>query len=212
MPTSITTAPGLTMSAVTNFGWPMATIRMSACRVISARSRVRLWQTVTVASPPAAALHEHDRHRLADDVAAAHDHHVPAGDLDVVAHQQLLNAVRRAGQEPRPALHDAAHVLRMKGIDVLQRVDGVQHARVVDLLRQRQLHQDAVDRLVLGLVQLGDQRQQLVLRGRRPAGGTGGFACRPARRPSPCCARRPRWPGRRRPARPPAWALRRCSR
>ena len=24
MPTSITTAPGLTMSAVTNFGWPMA--------------------------------------------------------------------------------------------------------------------------------------------------------------------------------------------
>ena len=52
IPTSITVAPGLTMSAVTNFARPMATMRMSAWRVIEGRSRLRLWQTVTVASPP----------------------------------------------------------------------------------------------------------------------------------------------------------------
>ncbi len=52
MPTSITTAPGLTMAAVTNLALPMATIRMSAWRVMAGRSWVRLWQTVTVASPP----------------------------------------------------------------------------------------------------------------------------------------------------------------
>ena len=48
-PTSITTAPSDTMSAVTNFGRPMATTRISAPRVTSARSRVRLCAIVTVA-------------------------------------------------------------------------------------------------------------------------------------------------------------------
>ena len=52
MPTSMTVAPGRTMSAVTKSARPMAAIRMSACRVIAPRSRVRLWQTVTVASRP----------------------------------------------------------------------------------------------------------------------------------------------------------------
>ena len=52
MPTSITTAPGFTMSAVTISGLPMAAIRMSARRVCAARSLVREWQTVTVQSAP----------------------------------------------------------------------------------------------------------------------------------------------------------------
>ena len=42
MPTSITAAPGRTISAVTNRGWPMAATRMSACRATSGRLRVRL--------------------------------------------------------------------------------------------------------------------------------------------------------------------------
>ena len=37
IPTSITAAPSLTMSPVTNFARPMATTRMSACLVISGR-------------------------------------------------------------------------------------------------------------------------------------------------------------------------------
>ncbi len=52
VPTSITTAPGLTISAVIKRGFPMAAMRMSAERVISARFLVRLWQMVTVASAP----------------------------------------------------------------------------------------------------------------------------------------------------------------
>ena len=36
-PTSITVAPGFTISAVTVFGLPTAAMRMSACLVISAR-------------------------------------------------------------------------------------------------------------------------------------------------------------------------------
>ena len=42
IPTSITTAPDFTMSAVIMRGRPAATIRMSARRVCAARSRVRL--------------------------------------------------------------------------------------------------------------------------------------------------------------------------
>ena len=51
VPTSRTTAPSFTMSAVTKFGCPMAAIRMSAVRQISFRFFVRLWHTVTVQSP-----------------------------------------------------------------------------------------------------------------------------------------------------------------
>ena len=49
MPTSITTAPGLTMSRVISPTRPTAATRMSACRVCIPRSGVREWQTVTVA-------------------------------------------------------------------------------------------------------------------------------------------------------------------
>ena len=52
VPTSITTAPALIMSPVTNSGFPIATIRMSARRVTALISRVREWHTVTVALPP----------------------------------------------------------------------------------------------------------------------------------------------------------------
>jgi hypothetical protein len=49
MPTSITTAPGLTMSALIMRALPTAATRMSAWRVIAPRSRVFEWQIVTVA-------------------------------------------------------------------------------------------------------------------------------------------------------------------
>ncbi|MNT93800.1 hypothetical protein D3C72_2353580 [compost metagenome] len=47
----------------------------------------------------------------------------------------------------------------MEAVDVLGRVDGLQHRGFVDVLGQRQLHQDAVHRGVA--IQLGDQRQHL---------------------------------------------------
>ena len=52
IPTSITAAPGRTMSAVISPGLPTAATTMSACRVKWPRSPERLWQIVTVASQP----------------------------------------------------------------------------------------------------------------------------------------------------------------
>ena len=52
-----------------------------------------------------------------------------------------------------------ADIQRMEAVDILGRIDGQQHLRGVDVLGQRQLHQDAVHGLVG--VEPGDQRQQL---------------------------------------------------
>jgi hypothetical protein len=52
MPTSITVAPTATYPGPINPGRPAATTRTSASRVTDARSTVREWHTVTVASRP----------------------------------------------------------------------------------------------------------------------------------------------------------------
>ena len=49
----------------------------------------------------------------------------------------------------------------MKPVDVLGGVDGADHAALVDVSGERQLHQDAVDRRVG--VELGDEGQQVGL-------------------------------------------------
>src|SRR5947209_2620523 len=49
IPTSMTVAPGFTISGVTMAGFPIAATRISAIRVHAERSTVRLWQTITVA-------------------------------------------------------------------------------------------------------------------------------------------------------------------
>ena len=51
VPTSMTTAPSGTMSAVRKPGFPMAAMMMSACSVSFLISGVRLWQMMTVQFP-----------------------------------------------------------------------------------------------------------------------------------------------------------------
>ena len=110
MPTSMTAAPGLIQSPRTISVRPMAAIRMSAWRTTPGRSRVREWQTVTVAFLPissrAAGMPtmferpEHDRVRPLD--------------LHPGLFEQVDAAVRRAGHEERLAtfLGQAADVDR----------------------------------------------------------------------------------------------------
>ena len=68
--------------------------------------------------------------------------------VDAVGLQQLHHAQRRARHKARLAVHQPSGVHRMEAIHVLVRVDQPQHARLVQMPRQRQLHQDAVDRRV----------------------------------------------------------------
>ena len=115
MPTSMTTAPGLTIAPVSVLARPTAATTTSARRVCAPRSGVRLWQIVTVAS----ACEQHQRHRLADGVAAADDDRVLAAQVDAGALDQLHAAPRRARAKAGQAGDQAAGALDRVAVDVL---------------------------------------------------------------------------------------------
>ena len=147
MPTSMTTAPGRTMSAVTNSGLPIATIRMSAERLT--RGQVAGLGVADRHRRVAARalLDQQARHRLADDVRPAHDHRVarpwsrcPSGSA---------SAARRTGVAGLSAVGSPMTSLPTftgwKPSTSLAGSIGVEHPLAVDVLRQRELHQEAVD-------------------------------------------------------------------
>ena len=70
MPTSMTIAPGWIKSAVRAAGRPRAATRISPCRQIAARS----WRLRMADRDRGVLVKQQHRHRLADDVAAAHHH------------------------------------------------------------------------------------------------------------------------------------------
>ena len=199
MPTSITTAPGLTQSAVTCSGRPIATISRSACRATAAASRVRGVADGDGRVAPLPLLKQQKRHRLAHDLRPAQDDRMGPPGLDAGVDQQLADAQRRARHEPRRPGRQQAEVERVKAVDVLERRNPLDDGRLVDLLRQRQLHQDAMNRRIG--VQPVDRGQELGLASSRPAAAGPSRSSRPPCTPSPCCGRRPGWPDRRRPGR-----------
>ena len=118
----------------------------------------------------AALAHQQQRHRHADDVRRAdHAGLEPAqrGRAPVRhgAHRldQLQAALGRARAEERlvPLERDAADVGRREAVDVLVRRDRVRDLGRVQVRRQRQLHDDAVHRVVA--VELADERQDFSL-------------------------------------------------
>ena len=122
-----------------------------------------MWQTVTVAFAPGRLLDEERRERLADDVAAPDDDHVLPGGVVAGAHEHLLHARRRRGQESRAALQEASAVDGVHPVNVLVRVYGEDDLTLLDVGGQRQLDEDAVESGVG--VELPHERDQLFLRG-----------------------------------------------
>ena len=69
--------------------------------------------------------------------------------------------MRRARVVVGLSYHQLAHVHRMKTIHILLGVDGIENLCLIEVFRQRKLHQNA---MYLGVfVQLVDQRKQLLL-------------------------------------------------
>ncbi len=69
------------------------------------------------------------------------------------------------GRNPRWRKREAADVFRMKAVDVLARIDAIYHGVRVEVRRQRQLDQDAVNLRIA--IQLLDQGNQFCLCRRR---------------------------------------------
>ena len=101
----------------------------------------------------------------------AQDDRVRASSLDTRISQQLANTQRRARHEPGRAGGQKAEVHGMNTIDVLERRDPLDHDRLVDRFRQRELDKNAMHQGV-GIEGV-DSRQQLSLRrrGRQPKDG-----------------------------------------
>ena len=174
MPTSITTAPGLIQSPRIISGRPTAATRMSArAAEAPAGRRVRECAIVTVQSAAAATARSACRRgssgrpppragpRGSPDGRARSSTMLPAGVQGTKAASSVAH--RRAG----PTL------IGWSPSDVLVGIDRADHRAGVEPVRQRQLHQDAVDR-----------------RDRRSAPATwsssvGLRACRPAGRSAP---------------------------
>ena len=167
MPTSMTTAPGLIASAPSRRGTPTAATRTSARLQTAARSRVREWQTVTVAF--AASSSRADRHP--DQLRAADDDGLGALQVDALVGEQLHHPGRGAGNEPGRAVGEQAGVGRRQPVDVLGRVDRRDDPVGVDLAGQRKLDEDPVD--AASSPEPGDKLQQLVLASSPPAGRGG---------------------------------------
>ena len=96
MPTSMTTAPGFTMSAGDEIGPPNGSDQdVGLPGYASGRSFVRLWQTVTVASIPFLSIRL--AKRLPDDVGPPDNHAVLGHAVSMPERRQHLNNSRRRG-------------------------------------------------------------------------------------------------------------------
>ncbi len=109
-----------------------------------------------------AGFEQEQRHGLADDVRAADHHRVRALQRNLIGRQHLHHAVRRARAEQRAAGHQRAGVRNVETVDILFRGDRLDDLVAVDVRRQRQLHQNAVDTRIA--VQFVDARQQIGFR------------------------------------------------
>src|SRR5690606_8351563 len=95
---------------------------------------------------------------LPDDVRAAKDDGVLAGDLDLTALQELHDSCRRGRHEGRVADQHTTHIFGMESIYILRWIDGVDDLFLVDVIGEGELDEDAVHRVV-GVQALDDGKQ-----------------------------------------------------
>ena len=145
------------------------------------------------------AVQQHDRHRLADDVAPADHDGVTTRDGDIGSFEQLDHAGRGARRERLSLLHQTPDIHRAEPVDVLGGVDRVEHdaLRVIPHgRRQRRLNENPIG--PVAAIELVDDREQVVEATASRDTGAGRRRSRRPRRPSACCARTRARPGRRR--------------
>ena len=100
-------------------------------------------------------------HRPADDVGGTHHDRLHPVQVAAGLLEQPHYPVGRAGAQARPANRQAADIGRMKAVDILVGIDALDDRVGAQVVRQGQLHQDAVDARIG--VELVDQRIELRL-------------------------------------------------
>ena len=82
---------------------------------------------------------ELERHRPADDIRLADDDRMLPDQIFARFREQPHAAERRARSQSRHLDDESADVVRVKSVDVLVRIETLDYALGIDLLRQRQL-------------------------------------------------------------------------
>ena len=145
MPTSITVAPGFSQSPLIISGRPDR-----GDEDVGAADDGGQVAGPAVGDGDGAVLAEQQlRHRLADDVRAADHHRFEAGKVAEPG-PSAASGSPAACRGPAPSSPTASRpaFVDVEAVDVLGRVDRGDHRALVDLRRQRQLDEDAVDPLV----------------------------------------------------------------
>ena len=107
-------------------------------------------------------LQQQHRHRLADDVAPPDDDCFFAVKVNPRAADHLHCALGCARNHARLSAHHPPRVEQVEAVHILFRRDNRQRCRLIEVFRQGQLHQNAVDGVVR--IQTGYQLLQFVLR------------------------------------------------
>src|SRR5215216_3696373 len=103
-------------------------------------------------------LQQQLRQRTSNDLTATDDARIRTTDFDTAVVEEFHDAGRSARHEHGSSHSQLARAYRMKPVDVLRWIDSFDDCSLVDLARQRQLSENAVD--AVARVQSGDQSEQ----------------------------------------------------
>src|SRR5204862_6945167 len=83
-----------------------------------------------------------------NNLTAANDASVCAGELYSISIEQLNDSRRRARNEARPPHGEQTYIRRMECVHIFRWIDCLDDESIVYLFGQRQLNQDSVSRIV----------------------------------------------------------------
>src|SRR5690606_18913286 len=111
----------------------------------------------------AARQQQFQRHGAAHDIRGADNDGIEPVQVDTSAFQQRHDAFRRAGAQQGHALGKPADIVGMEAVYILVWTNALEQLRRIQMPRQRQLYEDAINKRIF--IELVDQRQQLFLLG-----------------------------------------------
>jgi hypothetical protein len=150
-PTSITTAPSLTTSAVIALGFPAATTRISAAGVKRHVAGSRVTDRHRHIGP-CLLLQKDVCNGLAHNVRSSNHNNLGSICFHARPNKELLDSSRSSRKIIRFPNHQFSDIDRVKSVHIFFRIDGIEHPGLVDVFRQRQLDQNPMNFRILVIV------------------------------------------------------------
>ena len=92
--------------------------------------------------------HQH-RHRLTHDITSSDDHTLFAVYLYTTSLKKFYDTRRSTRNKPGLTDTESPYTLRMETVNILLRINSAYYLIFINMIRQRQLHQNTVDTFIL---------------------------------------------------------------